>query len=55
MMEEMRERTGGEKKKRVEELRDETAITFGIQVSSITTGEILTSHDPFFSRAQPYA
>ena len=33
----------------------EIPTTCGIKVSSIASGEGLTSDDPFFSRAQPYA
>ena len=38
-------------KTRLEEVREDI---YGIQVSSIATGEVLTSDDSFFSRTQPY-
>ena len=43
---------GGEK--RVKEVREEAVTTCGIRLP-LLLGKILTSDDPFFSRAQPYA
>ena len=40
---------------RLKEVREEIVTTCSIQVSNAATEEVLTSEDPFFSRAQPYA
>ena len=45
----------GEKRRGRKDVREEIVTTCGIKVSSIASGEDLTSDDPFFSRAQPYA
>ena len=47
-------RQGKERRGR-KDVREEIVTTCGIKVSSIANGEGLTSDDPFFSRAQPYA
>ena len=44
-----------EREKREERCGEEIPTTCDIKVSSIASGEGLTSDDPFFSRAQPYA
>ena len=40
---------------RLEEVREEVVTPCGTQVSTAATQKVLTSDDPIFSRAQPYA